>query len=79
MATSRGFKPETIRWVDVNKGDEQNMKVRSRLAARQLKAKTKEAFLAQELFGAMPPWETIKSFFSLLVTDGVDECDGSAS
>ena len=40
LALSRGFTPETIRWVDVNKGDDDNMKVRSRLVARQLKAKT---------------------------------------
>ncbi len=41
VATSRGFKPETIRWVDVNRGDDENMKVRSRLVARQLKARAK--------------------------------------
>ena len=73
MAQSAGIKPETIRWVDVNKGDEQHMKVCSRLVARQLKARTKEAFLAQELFSAMPPWEMIKSLFSLLVTDDMDQ------
>ena len=61
--------------ADANKGDGENMKVRSRLVARQLKARTKEAFLAQELFSAMPPWEMIKALFSLLVTDGVDGCD----
>ena len=38
-----------------------------------LKAKTKEASLAHELFSAMPPWETAKSLFSFLVTDGISD------
>ena len=33
-----GRPPITVRWVDVNKGDEQNTNYRSRLDARQLKA-----------------------------------------
>ena len=38
---------------------------------KELKAKTKHALLAHELFSAMPPWEMVKSLLSLLVTDGV--------
>ena len=44
--------------------------VRCRLVGKELKAKTKEALLAHELFSATPPWEMIKGLFSLLVSDG---------
>ena len=59
-----------VRWVYVNKGDELNYNVRCRLVGKELKAKTKEALLAHELFSATPPWELIKVLFSLLVSDG---------
>ena len=39
-----------VRWVYVNKGDELNYNVRCRLVGKELKAKTKEALLAHELF-----------------------------
>ena len=39
---------------------------------RELKARTKEALLAHELFSAMPPWEAIKSLLFFLVTDGIE-------
>ena len=70
-AESRGIRPLPIRWVDVNKGDRANYNVRSRLVGKELKAKTKHALLAHELFSAMPPWEMVKSLLSLLVSDGV--------
>ena len=38
---SKGRRPISVRWVDVNKGDEQNPNYRSRLVARQLKATDK--------------------------------------
>ena len=60
QAIDKGIKPISVRWVNVNKGDDQNMNVRCRLVGRELKAKTKEALLAHELFRAMPPWEMIK-------------------
>ncbi len=44
---SRGFKAAPIRWVDVNKGDEEYWYVRSRLVTKQLKATTKNTFLAR--------------------------------
>jgi len=71
VAVARGIKPLPVRWVDVNKGDRTNYNVRSRLVGKELKAKTKEALLAHELFSATPPWEVIKTLLSLLVTDGV--------
>ena len=71
QANDAGVKPITVRWVDVNKGDDESMKIRSRLVGRELKVKTKEALLAHELFSAMPPWEMIKVLLGLLVTDGI--------
>ena len=70
-ADSKGIRPLQIRWVDVNKGDRAHYNVRSRLVGKELKARTKHALLAHELFSAMPPWEMVKSLLSLLVTDGV--------
>ena len=55
------------------------MNVRCRLVGRELKAKTKEALLAHELFSAMPPWEMIKVLFGLLVTDNVPGFDDPES
>lgn len=72
VALSRGFNVLPVRWVDVNKGDKSNYKVRSRIVGKELKAKTREALLAHELFSATPPWETVKALFSLLVTDPSD-------
>ena len=69
LATSRGKQILPVRWVDINKGDRHHVKLRSRIVGKELKAKTKEALLAHELFSATPPWEVIKGLFSLLVTD----------
>ena len=61
MALERNKAILPVRWVDV--------KLRSRIVGKELKAKTKESLLAHELFSATPPWESVKSLFSLLVTD----------
>ena len=71
LAKERGIPIVRTRWVIVNKGDEINYNVRCRLVGQELKAKTKEALLAHELFSAMPPWEIVKCLFSMLVTDDV--------
>jgi hypothetical protein len=71
-ARAKGIKPITVRWVDVNKGDRRKYNIRCRLVGRELKAKTREALLAHELFSAMPPWEAIKALMSLLVSDGLE-------
>ena len=72
LMVQRGHQATSVRWVDVNKGDKHKYNVRSRLCGRELKAKTKEALLAHELFSAMPPWEAVKVLLSLLVTDGIN-------
>jgi len=69
VAQQRGKTVLPVRWVDVNKGDRSRMKLRSRIVGKELKARTKESLLAHELFSATPPWELVKSLFSLLVTD----------
>ena len=68
-AVKRGAKIIPVKWVVVNKGDAEHIKVRCRLVAKEIKAKTKEALLAHELFAAMPPWECIKSLFALMLCD----------
>ena len=69
MALERNKAILPVRWVDVNKGDKSAYKLRSRIVGKELKVKTKESLLAHELFSATPPWESVKSLFSLLVTD----------
>ena len=78
MAKERGKQIVRTRWVIVNKGDEKKYNVRCRLVGQELKAKTKEALLAYELFSATPPWEVVKCLFSMLVTDDVFEAPSLA-
>lgn len=72
--SGKGGQVIPTRWVYVNKGDSEKYNVRCRLVAKELKAKTREALLAHELFSATPPWELIKVLFSLLVSDGPHRC-----
>ena len=71
QAIDKDIKPIIVRWVDVNKGDDDNMNIRSRLVGRELKDQIQEALLAHAWFSTMPPWEMIKTLLGLLVTDGV--------
>ena len=57
-----GRPPITVRWVDVNKGDEPNPKDRSRLVARQLKATDKSN---ATYFAPTPPLESLRSILML--------------
>ena len=50
-----GESPITVRWVDINKGDEIHPDYRSRLVARQIKINKRE-----DLFAATPPLEAKK-------------------
>ena len=61
----------TVRWVDVDEGDDKNMNIRSMVVGREFNAKWKDAPLAHGLFSAMPPRKFFKFLFGLLVTDGV--------
>jgi len=60
-----GRPPITVRWVDVNKGDDQNPKYRSRLVARQLKATDRSG---QSFFAPAPPIEALRTVLALSQT-----------
>ena len=62
-----GRPPVGVRWVDVNKGDDQNPDYRSRLVAQELK----RTGLIEDLFAATPPLEAKKILFSMAVTEGI--------
>ena len=57
-----GRPPISVRWVDVNKGDDLNPNVRSRLVARELKALDKSG---QSYFAPAPPLEALRTVLSL--------------
>ena len=60
-----GRPPISVRWVDVNKGDEQNPNYRSRLVARQLKVMDKSG---QSYFAPAPPLEALRTVLSMATT-----------
>ena len=57
-----GRAPISVKWVDVNKGDDVNPKYRSRLVARQLKATDTSG---QSFFAPTPPLEALRTIISL--------------
>ena len=59
-----GKPPVTVRWVDVNKGDDLNPNMRSRLVARQIRQAGDEA-----VFAPTPPLEALRSIISMAATD----------
>ena len=56
--------PVTVRWVEVNKGDDQNPNIRSRLVARQIRGPGQDA-----VFAPTPPLEALLTVLSLAATD----------
>ena len=60
-----GRPPISVRWVDVNKGDELNPNYRSRLVARQLKARDTSG---QSFFAPAPPIEALRTVLSMAMT-----------
>ena len=54
--------PISVRWVDVNKGDDLNPRYRSRLVARQLKATDRSG---TSYFAPTPPLESLRTILSL--------------
>ena len=61
-----GKGPISVRWVDVNKGDDVAPKYRSRLVARQLKATDTSG---DTFFAPMPPLEAVRAVLSLASTE----------
>ena len=60
-----GRNPISVRWVDVNKGDELEPKYRSRLVARQMKALDKSG---TSYFAPAPPLEALRTVLSMAMT-----------
>ena len=60
-----GRPPISVRWVDVNKGDDVEPNVRSRLVARQLKALDTSG---TSYFAPAPPLEALRTIISLAMT-----------
>ena len=60
-----GKNPITVRWLDINKGAEENREYRSRLVAQEIKRDKRE-----DLFAATPLLEAKKLLFSMAVTEG---------
>ena len=61
-----GCKPIGTRWVDVNKGDDKNPRIISRLVAQEINFKKR-----LDLFAATPPLECKKMQFSQALTEGI--------
>jgi hypothetical protein len=55
----------SVRWVDVNKGDDMNPRYRSRLVARQIKAHDRSG---ASFFAPTPPLEALRMVLSLAAT-----------
>ena len=60
-----GRPPISVRWVDVNKGDDQCPNYRSRLVARQLKATDTSG---ESFFSPTPPLEALRAVLSMATT-----------
>eukprot|EP00435_Cladocopium_sp_Y103_P033093 s1902_g8.t1 len=65
-------KPLQLKWVDVNKGDHQSPKIRSRLVAKEIKrAKPlSEQLGGADTFAATPPIESVYALMSAFMTRG---------
>ena len=63
-----GKPPITVTWVEVNKGDDFNPKIRSRLVAREIRLRGEEA-----IFAPTPPLESFQRVFSHATTQFVNE------
>ena len=61
-----GQKPVTVRWVDINKGDNIHPDYRSRLVAKDFKRDKRK-----DLFAATPPLEALKMLLSMWMTEGI--------
>ena len=58
-----GKAPISTRWIDINKGDQENPNYRSRLVAREI-----NTYKRDDLFAATPPLEALKLIMSMTAT-----------
>ena len=63
-----GRQPISVRWIDINKGDEDHPNYRSRLVAREINTHKRE-----DLFAATPPLEALKTILSMCATSNKGE------
>ena len=63
--TQGGHRPISVRWVDVNKGDDLTPNYRSRLVARQLKAADMSG---KSYFAPAPPLEALRTVICMAMT-----------
>ena len=59
-----GKPPISVRWIDVNKGDDLNPEYRSRLVAREIRR-----FGEEPVFAPTPPLESLRTILSFAATD----------
>ena len=64
LAKAEKAKIITVRWIDINKGDDKTPNYRSRLVAREIKKDGRPDLLA-----ATPPLEALKLILSILACD----------
>ena len=62
-----GKRPISVRWIDVNKGDDDDPKLRSRLVAREIRKPGEDP-----IFAPTPPLESLRTILSLAATDFKD-------
>ena len=65
-----GCKPIPVRWIDVNKGDVENMLVRSRLVAQETRRRSDMGNGVESMaatFAATPPLEALRLLISLMM------------
>ena len=58
-----GRSPISVRWVEVNKGDDQTPNIRSRLVAREIRTAGQDA-----IFAPTPPLESLRMILSMATT-----------
>ena len=63
-----GRPPITVRWVDVNKGDDASPDIRSRFVARQIRGAHEDP-----AFAPTPPLEALRTVLSYAATDMENE------
>ena len=63
-----GYSPISVRWVEVNKGDDDNPKYRSRLVAREIRMTGEDS-----IFAPMPPLGSLRMVLSYATTDFPNE------
>ena len=59
-----GKRPITVKWIDVNKGDDESPNYRSRLVAREIRRAGEDP-----IFAPTPPLESLRTIISMAATD----------